>query len=74
MPLSSLVAKKLSKIERRVRSIEAEMLRRKDLEPLFESLQLLRENPNLLKEIEKVFADFREGKYFTYDQVFGGNL
>ena len=71
LTITEELAKKIARIEDRVRQMETKMITRDDLDSLIESLELITENPAILKEIDEALREYQQGMYYTYEQVFG---
>lgn len=63
--------KDLREIRRKVESIEERMITKEELESLMETIELLIENPAILKEIDEAIEEYREGQCHTCEEVFG---
>ncbi len=65
------IVEELREIKRKVESIEERMITKDELESLMETIELLVENPAILKEIDEAIEEYRKGQYHTCEEVFG---
>lgn len=61
----------LKDIKERLKRIEMSMVTKEDIDALIETVEVLSENPRILKEIDEALEEYRKGKYHTYEEVFG---
>lgn len=47
------------------------MITKDEFESLVETVELLAQNPTILKEIDEAIEEYREGQYHTCQEVFG---
>ena len=69
--LESLTAE-LRDVKERLKRIEENMVTKDDVGALIETLEILSENPRVLKEIDKAIEEYKRGEYHKYEDVFGG--
>ena len=74
MAVTEELAKRLRSMEKRVKQLETRMIANDELDSLIESVESITENPTILREIDEALSDFREGRYYMYEQVFGEKL
>jgi len=61
----------LTEIRRRIDRILADMVTKDEVNSLVETVEVLAENPGIIKEIDEALEQHRKGKHYRFEDVFG---
>jgi hypothetical protein len=61
----------LTEIRRSIDRIRKDMVTKDEVNSLMETVEILAENPSIIKEIDEALAEFKKGKYYRFEDLFG---
>ena len=65
------ILEELTEIRRSIDRIRGDMVTKDEVNSLIETVEILAENPGIIKEIDEALGQYRKGKYFRFEDVFG---
>jgi len=65
------ILEELTEIRRSIDRIREEMVTKDEVNSLVETVEILAENPGIIKEIDEALEQYRRGRYCKFEDVFG---
>ena len=65
------ILEELTEIRRSIDRIREEMVTKDEVNSLMETVEILAENLGIIKEIDEALEQYRRGRYYKFEDVFG---